>query len=187
MGLARGYVNRQDLTERAFVPDFLGIENNPSGRIYRTGDLGRVNDDGQLEYFGRIDTQVKIRGYRIELSEIESVLLQLPGIAQAVVQTYEPEQGTVELAAYYTLRQDVEGVDAHDLHRMLRTRLPGYMVPAYFEQLDAIPMMASDKVDRKRLPRPGAQDQPGGRGVLHRPDNRRRRGPGRAAWRRPEP
>lgn len=154
VGLARGYVNRQDLTERAFVPDFLGIENNPSGRIYRTGDLGRVNDDGQLEYFGRIDTQVKIRGYRIELSEIESVLLQLPGIAQAVVQTYEPEQGTVELAAYYTLRQDVEGVDAHDLHRMLRTRLPGYMVPAYFEQLDSIPMMASDKVDRKRLPRP---------------------------------
>lgn len=154
VGLARGYVNRQDLTERAFVSDFLGIENNPSGRIYRTGDLGRVNDDGQLEYFGRIDTQVKIRGYRIELSEIESVLLQLPGIAQAVVQTYEPEQGTVELAAYYTLRQDITDIDAHDLHRMLRTRLPGYMVPAYFEQLDAIPMMASDKVDRKRLPRP---------------------------------
>ena len=154
VGLARGYVNREDLTERAFVPDFLGIGNNPSGRIYRTGDLGRVNDDGELEYFGRIDTQVKIRGYRIELSEIESILLQLPGIAQAVVQTYEPEPGTVELAAYYTVRQDVEGVDPHDLHRMLRTRLPGYMVPAYFEQLDAIPMMASDKVDRKRLPRP---------------------------------
>ena len=129
-------VNRQDLTERAFVPDFLGIENNPSGRIYRTGDLGRVNDDGQLEYFGRIDTQVKIRGYRIELSEIESVLLQLPGIAQAVVtermsRNKEPWSWT----AYYTLRQDVEGVDADDLHRMLRTRLPGYMVPAYFEQL----------------------------------------------------
>ncbi|MFE4227318.1 Pls/PosA family non-ribosomal peptide synthetase [Arthrobacter sp. NPDC056886] len=154
VGLARGYVNRQDLTDRAFVPDFLGIENNPSGRIYRTGDLGRVNDSGQLEYFGRIDTQVKIRGYRIELSEIESVLLQLPGIAQAVVQTYEPEPGTVELAAYYTPRQDIADIDAHDLHRMLRTRLPGYMVPAYFEQLDSIPMMASDKVDRKRLPRP---------------------------------
>ncbi|PVZ57449.1 Pls/PosA family non-ribosomal peptide synthetase [Arthrobacter sp. H-02-3] len=154
VGLARGYVNRPDLTERAFIPDFLGIKNNPSGRIYRTGDLGRINDDGDLEYFGRIDTQVKIRGYRIELSEIESVLLQLPGIAQAVVQTYEPEPGTVELAAYYTLRHDITGVDAHDLHRMLRTRLPGYMVPAYFEQLDALPMMASDKVDRKRLPRP---------------------------------
>ncbi|AXJ11304.1 Pls/PosA family non-ribosomal peptide synthetase [Arthrobacter sp. PM3] len=154
VGLARGYVNRPDLTERAFVPDFVGIKNNPSGRIYRTGDLGRINDDGELEYFGRIDTQVKIRGYRIELSEIESILLQLPGIAQAVVQTYQPEPGTVELAAYYTLRQDATDVDARELHRMLRTRLPGYMVPAYFEQLDAIPMMASDKVDRKRLPRP---------------------------------
>ncbi|SFT64609.1 Pls/PosA family non-ribosomal peptide synthetase [Arthrobacter sp. ov118] len=154
VGLARGYVNRQDLTERAFVPDFLGIGNNPSGRIYRTGDLGRINDDGELEYFGRIDTQVKIRGYRIELTEIESFLLQLPGIAQGVVQTFEPEPGAVELAAYYTLRQDVVSVDAHDLHRMLRTRLPGYMVPAYFEQLDALPMMPSGKVDRKRLPRP---------------------------------
>ena len=154
VGLARGYVNRQDLTERAFVPDFLGIENNPSGRIYRTGDLGRVNDDGELDYFGRIDTQVKIRGYRIELSEIESILVQLPGIAQAVVQTYEPEQGTIELAAYYTRRQDIAEIDAHDLHRMLRTRLPGYMVPAYFEQLAAIPLMAGGKVDRRQLPRP---------------------------------
>ncbi|MGO4803786.1 Pls/PosA family non-ribosomal peptide synthetase [Arthrobacter sp. 2MCAF15] len=154
VGLARGYVNRQDLTERAFVPDFLGIDNNPSGRIYRTGDLGRINDRGELEYFGRIDTQVKIRGYRIELTEIESCLLQLPGIAQGVVQTFEPEPGVVELAAYYTLRQDIQSIDAQDLHRMLRTRLPGYMVPAYFEELDAIPMMPSGKVDRKLLPRP---------------------------------
>ena len=88
VGLARGYVNRPDLTELAFIPDFLGIGNNPSGRIYRTGDLGRINSDGEIEYFGRIDTQVKIRGYRIELTEIESFLLQLPGIAQGVVQTF---------------------------------------------------------------------------------------------------
>lgn len=154
VGLARGYVNRPDLTDRAFIKDFLDIGNNPSGRIYRTGDLGRINDDGVLEYFGRIDTQVKIRGYRIELTEIESAILQLPDIAQAVVQTFEPEQGKVELAAYYTLRQDAMNVDALDLHRMLRTRLPGYMVPTYYDQLDFIPLMASDKVDRKRLPRP---------------------------------
>ena len=86
--------------------------------------------------------------------------------------------GTVELAAYYTLRQDVAGVDAHDLHRMLRTRLPGYMVPAYFEQLDAIPMMASDKVDRKRLPRPEHTGSAGqADGVLHRPGHRRPKRP----------
>lgn len=154
VGLARGYVNRPDLTERAFIPDFLGIGNNPSGRIYRTGDLGRINAAGEIEYFGRIDTQVKIRGYRIELTEIESFLLQLPGIAQAVVQTFEPEHGSVELAAYFTLRHDVASVDAHDIRQMLRTRLPGYMVPAYFEQLESMPMMPSGKVDRKRLPRP---------------------------------
>lgn len=154
VGLARGYVNRPDLTERAFIPDFLGIGNNPSGRIYRTGDLGRINVAGEIEYFGRIDTQVKIRGYRIELTEIESFLLQLPGIAQAVVQTFEPEGGSVELAAYYTLRQDVMSIDARDIRQMLRTRLPGYMVPGYFEQLESMPMMASGKVDRKRLPQP---------------------------------
>ncbi|WP_108252787.1 Pls/PosA family non-ribosomal peptide synthetase [Planctomonas deserti] len=154
IGLARGYVNRPDLTERAFIPDFLGIENNPSGRIYRTGDLGRVAEDGEVEYLGRIDTQVKIRGYRIELTEIESSLLQVPEVAQAVVQNFEPEEGKVELAAYYTLHQDATGIDAHDLHRALRTRLPSYMVPTYYEQVDSMPMMASDKVDRKRLPRP---------------------------------
>ena len=97
IGLAIGYVNRDDLTAKAFVPDFLGIPDNPSGRIYRTGDLGRVNADGEIEYLGRIDLQVKIRGYRIELTEIESVLLEVPGIAQAVVDTYEPVPGTVEL------------------------------------------------------------------------------------------
>lgn len=154
VGLARGYVNRPDLTERAFIPDFLGIGNNPSGRIYRTGDLGRINAAGEIEYFGRIDTQVKIRGYRIELTEIESFLLQLPGIAQAVVQTFEPERGSVELAAYYTLRKDVVSIDAREIRQMLRTRLPGYMVPGYFEQLESMPMMASGKVDRKRLPQP---------------------------------
>ena len=154
VGLARGYVNRPDLTEQAFIPDFLGIGNNPSGRIYRTGDLGRINTDGEIEYFGRIDTQVKIRGYRIELTEIESFLLQLPGIAQGVVQTFSPENGSVELAAYYTVRQDAASVDPRDIREMLRTRLPGYMVPAYFEELESMPMMASGKVDRKRLPAP---------------------------------
>jgi amino acid adenylation domain-containing protein len=111
IGLARGYLNRDDLTDRSFIRDFLGIDNNPSGRIYRTGDLGRINDDGEIEYHGRMDTQVKIRGYRIELTEIESVLLQVPGIAQAVVNTYEPEPGTVELVAYYSRRKDTAEVD----------------------------------------------------------------------------
>src|SRR5512135_1184567 len=73
IGLASGYINRDDLTDRSFIRDFLGIEGNPSSRIYRTGDLGRVDDNGEIEYLGRIDTQVKVRGFRIELTEIESV------------------------------------------------------------------------------------------------------------------
>ncbi|ONI89628.1 peptide synthetase [Actinosynnema sp. ALI-1.44] len=154
IGLAAGYLNRPDLTERAFVPDFLGIEDNPSGRIYRTGDLGRVTPEGEIEYHGRTDTQVKIRGYRIELTEIESILLQVPGIAQAVVGTHEPRPGKTELVAYYSLRQDTTTVDVHDIHRRLRERLPAYMVPAYLEQLDLIPMTPNGKADHKNLPAP---------------------------------
>jgi non-ribosomal peptide synthetase-like protein len=154
IGLARGYLGRPDLTERAFVPDFLGIPNNPPGKIYRTGDLGRVNAEGEIEHHGRIDTQVKIRGYRIELTEIESVLLRTPGIAQAVVSTHEPTPGAVELAAYYSQRHGAPPVDPGRVYAELRDRLPAYMVPAYLEQLPVIPMLPSGKADRKSLPAP---------------------------------
>ena len=105
IALALGYLNRDDLTRQKFIPDFLNLPNNPSKRIYRTGDYGRIREDGELEFHGRIDTQVKIRGYRIELEEIEAVLMQVPQIAQAVVNPYEPEPGAVELVGYYTRKQ----------------------------------------------------------------------------------
>jgi non-ribosomal peptide synthetase-like protein len=157
VGLARGYVDRDDLTEKAFIPDYLGLPANPSRRIYRTGDLCRITEDGQIEYHGRIDLQVKIRGYRIELTEIESVLLQVPGIAAAVVDTYEPVPGTVELVGYYSLRTDTESLDPDEIYAVLRDRLPAYMVPAYLEHLAAIPLTTSDKADRKNLPPPTAR------------------------------
>jgi non-ribosomal peptide synthetase-like protein len=157
IGLAIGYVNRPDLTERAFVSDFLGIPRNPSARIYRTGDLGCVNDDGEIEYHGRIDLQVKIRGYRIELTEIESVILQVPGVSAAVVDTYEPVPGTIELVGYYSLRTDSAGLDPETIRSVLRERLPPYMVPAYLEHLDTVPMTAQGKADRKNLPAPAAR------------------------------
>lgn len=156
IGLARGYVNRDDLTSQAFVPDFLGIADNPSKRIYRTGDLGRINGRGEIEYHGRIDTQVKIRGYRIELTEIESKLLEYPGVAQAVVRTYAPDGGPTALAAYVTGNPGFR-FDAQALAAYLQTRLPGYMVPAYIEHIAEIPMLASHKADRKRLPDPSGQ------------------------------
>ncbi|MET1064758.1 MAG: Pls/PosA family non-ribosomal peptide synthetase [Arthrobacter sp.] len=154
VGLARDYVNRPDLTERAFIPDFLGLPNNPRGRIYRTGDLGRFNEDGEIEYHGRIDTQVKIRGYRIELAEIESIILQVPGVAHSVVKPYEPVAGLVELVAYYSLHADAGPVEPVVIRDRLRERLPGYMVPAYLERLDVFPMLPSGKADRKSLPPP---------------------------------
>ncbi|WP_229347995.1 Pls/PosA family non-ribosomal peptide synthetase [Streptomyces sp. UNOB3_S3] len=154
-GLANGYLNRPDLTERAFVPDFLGIPDNPSGRIYRTGDLGRINAHGEIEHHGRIDTQVKIRGYRVELAEIESVLLHVPGIAQAVVTRHEAAPDAVELCAFYTTREDAV-VDPDHVVLQLRERLPGYMVPAYLEPIASIPVLPSGKADRSRLPAPAA-------------------------------
>ncbi|MGY3565289.1 Pls/PosA family non-ribosomal peptide synthetase [Sinomonas sp. RB5] len=155
IGLARGYVNRPDLTRKAFIPDFLGLPGNPSHRIYRTGDLGRLNADGEIEYHGRIDSQVKVHGYRIELSEIESVILQIPGVAQAVVVTHEPSPGAVELAAYYSRRHDGGSLDRAVMREHLRRTLPAYMRPAFLQELESFPLLPSDKVDRRRLPPPG--------------------------------
>ena len=157
IGLARGYLNRPDLTERAFIGDFLGIPGNPDGRIYRTGDLGQINAGGEIEHHGRIDTQVKIRGYRVELAEIESVLLAVPGIAQAAVEAYRPDPGSVELAAYYSPARDTPPPDADQIYAHLRGRLPAYMVPAYLEQLAVLPMLPSGKTDRQQLPPPSGE------------------------------
>ncbi|WP_439924520.1 Pls/PosA family non-ribosomal peptide synthetase [Nitrobacter sp. JJSN] len=154
IGLAAGYLNRPDPTEKKFVADFLHIANNPSKRIYRTGDLGRINEQGEIEFLGRIDTQVKIRGYRIELSEIESVLMQIPQIAQSVVDTYAFEPGAPELVAYYSLKQGATAPSSAVISETLRRHLPPYMVPTYVEQLPIIPMSSSHKAARKNLPPP---------------------------------
>ena len=154
IGLADGYLNRPELTERAFIPDFLGIPDNPADRIYRTGDLGRISPEGEIEHHGRIDTQVKIRGYRVELTEIESVLLSMDGIAQAAVGACRPEPDTVELAAYYSPGRDAPAPDADRIYAYLRGRLPSYMVPAYLEELAVLPALPSGKTDRNNLPPP---------------------------------
>lgn len=154
IGLAVGYLNRDDLTKQKFIPDFLDLPNNPSQRIYRTGDYGSIRDDGELEFHGRIDTQVKIRGYRIELGEIEALLLQLPQIAQAVVHPYEAEPGAVELVAYYTRKPGSAVLSPSEVSETLLRHLPGYMVPAYLEELPLIPMTANNKADRNNLPAP---------------------------------
>jgi non-ribosomal peptide synthetase-like protein len=154
IALANGYINREELTRQKFIPDFLNLPNNPSGRIYRTGDMGRIREDGELEFHGRLDTQVKIRGYRIELGEIEAVLAEAPQVAQAVVNPYEAEPGAVELVAYFTRKAGNAKISPNEMLEALRKRLPPYMVPAYLEELPTIPMTANNKADRKSLPPP---------------------------------
>ncbi|MDQ6687633.1 MAG: amino acid adenylation domain-containing protein, partial [Actinomycetota bacterium] len=154
IGLADGYLGDPERTARAFVPDFLSIPGNSSGRIYRSGDLGRVNGEGELQHLGRIDTQVKVRGYRIELTEIEAVLRQVPGVGQAVLRTFEAQPGVTELVAYVTPEPDAGPLSRESTYALLRERLPPYMVPAYLERLHELPLMPSGKVDRDRLPPP---------------------------------
>lgn len=154
IGLARGYINRDDLTAKAFIPDTIGVPNNPSNRLYRSGDLGRINSDREIEYLGRIDTQVKIRGYRIELAEIESVLMQVPGILQVVVNTYTSNNDIVELVAYCKLEDNINNLPLEKISQVARQHLPRYMMPTYIEHIEEIPMSSSHKADRKKLPPP---------------------------------
>ncbi len=154
IALARGYLNRDELTAKKFIPDFLNLANNPSGRIYRTGDYGSIRPDGELDFHGRIDTQIKIRGYRVELGEIEAVLMQSDDIAQTVVHPFEPEPGAMELVAYYTRKPGAAEISRNEITKRLRSHLPPYMVPGYLEEIDVIPMTANNKADRKALPPP---------------------------------
>jgi non-ribosomal peptide synthetase-like protein len=155
-GVARGYVNRPDLTAARFVPDRFAAPGRTNARLYRTGDLGRMTPEGEIEFAGRIDSQVKIRGYRIELSEIEAVLLENPAVRDAIVAVASGSGGVQELVAYITLRDPAskpEGLE-NELYAEMGRRLPCYMVPAFIEVLPAIPMLPSGKADRSKLPAP---------------------------------
>ena len=122
--------------------------------MYKTGDLGRWAADGAIEYLGRNDFQVKIRGFRIELGEIEARLRAHPGIYDAVVVAREDSPGDKRLVAYYA---GEEGLDAKALRTHLAAALPDYMVPAAYVKLDALPLNANGKLDRKALPAPDSE------------------------------
>ncbi len=151
VGLARGYLNQPELTQKQFVPNCLG--DKASGpRLYKTGDLVKWDEDGELLFLGRIDRQVKVRGFRIELSEIESVLREHDMIHQAVVTVVERD-GLKHLAAHVTSPCN-GSFDRDDVRDSLRERLPVYMVPSFLDVLPELPMLDSGKVDRKKLPEP---------------------------------
>lgn len=171
-GLARGYLDRAELTAEKFVADPFGTA--PGGRLYRTGDLVKRLADGRLVFHGRLDQQVKIRGLRIELGEVESALTGFDGIGSVSVQPWTDDSGAKHLVGYMTgvTEQQVPSVREH-----LGTLLPSYMIPSYFVVLDELPLTSSGKVDWRRLPAPDlsrAGDGPGDesltateRGLLH--------------------
>ncbi len=146
-GVARGYLNRPELTAQKFLADPF----RQGARIYKTGDLVRYLDDGNLEFLGRSDFQVKIRGFRVELAEIAAALETHPGVAQAVV-TAREVNGEKRLAGYVI----ASGMkpSASDLHKYLKARLPEYMVPSDFVFLQTMPLTPNGKVDRRALPLP---------------------------------
>ena len=146
-GLARGYVNRPDETAARFVPH--PFDPTPGARIYRTGDLARWRPDGSLEYLGRLDSQVKIRGLRIELGEIEAVLGRHPHVREAVV-VVRGEDAARRLVACVVARPGAV-VRADELREHVRRAVPVYMVPAAFVALNALPLTANGKVDRRAL------------------------------------
>ena len=145
-GLARGYLNRPELTAEKFIPDPLSEE--AGKQLYQSGDLAKYLEDGSIEFQGRIDHQVKLRGYRIELAEVETVLRQREGVEQAVALVSDGVGGERRLVAYVICQGEM---DKRGMRDYMRARLPEYMVPSAFVQVEQVPLTPNGKIDRKAL------------------------------------
>src|SRR5207253_2455391 len=141
-GVARGYLNQPRLTAERFIADPFG---RSGSRMYRTGDRARYLPDGNIEFLGRVDQQVKIRGVRIEPSEIENALRCHSAIREAAVLVREDEGGDKQLVAYLVSQQEMPPVS--ELRSFLSERLPEYMLPSVYIQLEALPLTPNGKMD----------------------------------------
>ncbi|WP_432409139.1 amino acid adenylation domain-containing protein [Wukongibacter sp. M2B1] len=147
VGLARGYLNRPKLTNEKFVDNPF----DQGERMYRTGDLAKWNNEGNIEFLGRLDYQVKIRGNRIEIGEVESRLLEHEYIKNVVVVALDDENDNKYLCAYFVAAVEIV---ISEIREHLVQRLPDYMIPSYFVQLEEMPLTPNGKVNRSQLPRP---------------------------------
>lgn len=161
-GVARGYRNRQDLTDLSFIRNPFAPDSG--SRLYRTGDLVRHLPDGNLEFLGRVDQQVKIRGLRIELGEIEAALTACPDIKEAVVVTQSNGSGDPKLVAFVTAHAEYS-TSSNELRAFLKTRLPAHIVPAAFYFLKSLPRTPNGKVDRQRLMAEAGGEESSRRGI----------------------
>ncbi|GAK55072.1 peptide synthetase [Candidatus Vecturithrix granuli] len=151
VGLARGYLKRADTTAEKFVPH--PFSSQPGARMYKTGDLARYLPDGNIEFLGRSDHQVKIRGFRIEPGEIETIISENPLVQDAVVLVREDIPGDKRLVAYVIPAQG-EHPTSRELRNALTEKLPGYMIPAAFIQVERFPLTPNGKIDRRAFPPP---------------------------------
>ena len=154
VGVGRGYLNQEEKTKEAFTEDPFAKESGV--RLYKTGDIGRWLEDGNIEFLGRKDDQVKIRGYRIEIGEVESRLSKVEGIKEAVVTVRGEEESGKYLCAYVTGEEKIE---AEQVKQQLSRSLPEYMIPEYVVEMEKLPLTRNGKVDRKALPAPEKQEE----------------------------
>ena len=146
VGISNGYLNNPSQTSNSFIPNPYG-----NGRLYKTGDLGKYNEHGEIEYLGRSDNQVKLRGVRIELEEIEEHILKVPSISSCVVIKGKSNTSREYLCAYFVAS---EKIDSSKIRAYLENFLPKNIIPQYYMQLDTLPHNINGKIDRRKLPEP---------------------------------
>ena len=161
-GLAEGYCDRPELTEKAFID---GLLHEKAGRLYRTGDLGRLLEDGRFECLGRNDHQIKIRGFRIELGEIESVLAEHPGVSKVLATADQTDPDSSAISVYW-----IGSASATELQALAQKKLPHYMLPSAYLELETFPLNTSGKIDRRALPKATRPSTPSSSDALPRND-----------------
>ncbi|MCR8844313.1 amino acid adenylation domain-containing protein [Paenibacillus sp. SC116] len=157
-GLARGYLNNEEETNHKFVT----VSDIPHTRLYRTGDRARMNEKGEIELLGRLDTQIKIRGYRIELAEIEKVIMSHSRIRQAVVTVMDDKLGNKHLVLHYCTKSGAVASNEESswLKLWLKEQLPHYMIPSYYSHLEEMPVLPNGKINKNALQLPVEQSAP---------------------------